>query len=147
MTRTPTEATPAGNVALLRRIWDPIERGESDMQPFFDALADDVAFELPVGELHGRQAVIDYFNNGSALMEFHPFELPLEYFGAGDRVVQLGEETFEVKKSGITHHAAWAWVFDVHDGRITRILVIEDLSGIEDVIREIVSRARSGRAR
>ena len=134
-------APATDNVALLRSIWDPIERGESGMQPFFDALTDDVVFELPVGELRGRQTVIDYFTEGSATMEFQPFEKPLEYYGDGDRVVQLGEETFKVKESGITHRSAWAWVFDVHEGLITRIVAIQDLSGIEDAIREIVSRA------
>jgi ethanolamine utilization protein EutQ len=142
-----SEAPATDNVALLRSIWDPIERGESDMQPFFDALADDVVFELPVGKLRGRQAVIDYFASGSATIKFDPFVKPLEYFGDGDRVVQVGDETFTVKETGITHQAGWAWVFDVHDGRITRIVGIQDLSGIADDIRELVSRAQSGHAR
>lgn len=39
------EADPTDNVALLREIWEPIARGESDdIRPFFDALADDVVF-------------------------------------------------------------------------------------------------------
>jgi ethanolamine utilization protein EutQ len=142
-----SKAPTTDNVALLRSIWDPIERGESDMQPFFDALADEVVFELPVGKLRGRQAVIDYFVNGSAAIEFDPFLKPLEYYGDGDRVVQLGDETFKVKESGVTHQAAWAWVFDMHDERITRIVGIQDLSDIADDIRQLVLGAQSGQAR
>jgi ketosteroid isomerase-like protein len=139
------EAPANDNVALLRSIWDPIERGESDIQPFFDALADDVVFETPVGELRGRQAVIDYLD-GSDLLEFHPFEKAVEYYGDGDRVVQVGEETFRVKQSGLTHHAPWAWVSEIHEGRITRIVEIQHLGAVAEAVRDVVSRAQSGGA-
>jgi ethanolamine utilization protein EutQ len=136
------ETGSTDNVALLRSIWDPFERGEShDMRPFFDALADDVVFELPVGELRGKAAVISYFAAESATLEFQPFVRPLEYFADGDRVVIVGDEIFTAKENGATHRAAWAWVHDIHDGRIARIVAIQDLSGVEDAIREAVKQA------
>jgi ketosteroid isomerase-like protein len=101
---------------------------------------------LSVGELRGKQAVIDYFATAATILEFRPFETPLGYFGDGDRVVIVGDETFRVKETGVTHKADWAWVYDVHDGLITRILAIEDLSGIEDVFRHVVATAQSGGA-
>jgi uncharacterized protein len=134
---------PEDNVTLMRRVWGPFERGESDdFGPFFDLLADDVMFKLPVGELRGKAALIDYFANASTALEFNPFEKPLEYYGDGDRVVILGDETFRVKESGAAHRAEWAWVIDVHDGRITRIAAIQDLSGIADTIRAAVAKSR-----
>jgi ketosteroid isomerase-like protein len=133
-----------GNVALLREIWEPITRGESDNKPFFDALADDVAFELPVGELRGKQAVVDYFAYAHETIEFQPFERPLEYLGAGDRVVILGDETFRVRETGVTHRAEWAWVHDLQDGLITRIVVIQDLAGVADAVRSAISKAQPG---
>lgn len=134
---------PADNVALMRRIWEPIARGESDDQrPFFDALADDVVFELPVGELRGKQAVIDYLAGAGTTMEINPFVRPLEYYGAGDRVVVLGDETFRVRETGVSHRAEWAWVHDLHEGRITRIVAIQDLSGIAGLVEEAVAKAR-----
>jgi ethanolamine utilization protein EutQ len=140
----PSRSTATDAVELLQEIYGPLERGEStDFQAFFDALADDVVFELPVGELRGRRAVIDYFTSAAATMEFHPFEKPLEYFGDGDRVVVVGDELFKVKRTGVTHQAEWAWVYDVPDGQITRIVAIEDLSGIADEIREVVAKAQS----
>lgn len=130
------------NIELLKSIYGPLERGESDdFQPFFDHLADDVVLKTTIGELRGKQAVVDYFVNAEEFVEFRPFERPLEYFGRGERVVIVGEETFKVKRSGVTVHRDWAWVYDLRDGLITRILGIEDLSGVEDAIGEAFSRA------
>jgi ketosteroid isomerase-like protein len=130
---------------VLQAIYGPLERGEShDFQPFFDALAEDVVFKVSVGEVRGRQAVVDYFINASAMMEFHPFERTLEYYGDGDRVVILGDETFKVRETGVTHQAEWAWVCDVHDGLITRILAIQDLSGIADTVEQALMKTRQG---
>jgi ethanolamine utilization protein EutQ len=141
----PIDGTPpeTDNVALMRRIWGPLERGESDdFGPFFDALADDVVFELPVGELRGKAALIDYFARASERLEFQPFEKPLQYYGDGERVVILGDETFRVKENGASHRAEWAWVVDVRDERIVRIAAIQDLSGVADVIRDAVARSQ-----
>jgi ketosteroid isomerase-like protein len=144
MSQAPQGTTATHAVGLLRDIYGPLERGESDsFEPFFEALADDVVLKLSVGELRGKQAVIDYFTTAATVLEFRPFETPLRYFGDGDQVVIVGDETFRVKETGVTHQADWAWVYDVHDGLITRILAIEDLSGIEDTIRQVVSTAQS----
>ncbi|MGH8984938.1 MAG: nuclear transport factor 2 family protein [Acidimicrobiia bacterium] len=139
----PTDGAPllTDSIALLQSIWGPLERGESDdSQPFFDALAEDVVFTLSVGEVRGKQAVIDYFVNASATMEFNPFVRPLEYYGDGDRVVILGDEIFRVKESGATHRAEWAWVVDVHDGRITRILGMQDLADVAELVAQALSK-------
>jgi ethanolamine utilization protein EutQ len=130
-------------VALLRSIYDPLERGESkDFQPFFDALAEDVVLTTPVGEVRGKQALIGYFAQAAATLEFDPFVRPLTYFADGNRVVQLGEETWTVKATGKTYRDVWAWVFDVEDGRITRILAIQRLSGVADEIAEALAKAQ-----
>jgi ethanolamine utilization protein EutQ len=139
------DAPTTDNVALMQSIWGPLERGESDdLSPFFDALSESVIFKLPLGELRGKQAVIDYFVHGSDTLEFEPFEVPMEYFGNGDRVVMLNDETFRVKATGVTHRAEWAWVIDVHDGLITRIVHIQDLSGVAEPVAEAISKAQSG---
>jgi ethanolamine utilization protein EutQ len=140
----PTEATASDTVALLEGIWGPMERGEStDYQPFYDLLADDVVFTTAVGELRGKQAVVHYFTHAGELVEFRPFERPQEYFGNGDRVVIVGAETFRVRASGVTTHGPWAWTYEFHDGLITRIEAIQDLSGVADAIGEALARARA----
>ena len=140
----PREASSRDNVAVLQRIWGPLERGEStDYQPFFDLLDDDIVFTTSVGELRGKQAVIQYFLHAGELVEFRPFERPSEYFGNGNRVVMLGEETFRVRASGVTAHTPWAWVYELRDGLITRIEAIQDLSVVADAVTEALARARS----
>ncbi len=138
------DAPTTDNVALMQSIWGPLERGEShDYEPFFDALADDVVFKTEVGEVRGKQAFIGYLATASVTMEFDIFEKPLEYYGDGDRVVILGDESFKVKDTGATHRAEWAWVVDVHDGLITRILHHQDLARIAGPVREALTKAQS----
>jgi ethanolamine utilization protein EutQ len=144
-TFVPSEEAPPPNdgVALLRSIYDPLERGESDdFQPFYDAFAEDVVLTTAVGEVRGKQAVVGYFAQAAKTMEFDIFVRPLEYFGDGNRVVQVGREIFRVKETGKTHEADWAWVYDVEDGRITRILGIEDLSGVAGEEADAMSKAQ-----
>jgi ketosteroid isomerase-like protein len=125
------EAPPTDGVALLRSIYDPLERGESDdFQPFYDAFAEEIVLTTSMGEVRGKQAAIGYFVHGAATMEVDIFVKPLEYFGDGNRVVQIGREAFRVKETGATYESDWAWVYDIEDGRITRILGIQDLSGV-----------------
>jgi uncharacterized protein len=95
-----------------------------------------------VGEVRGKQAVIGYFTNAAATLEFDIFVRPLEYFGDRNRVVQVGGEVFRVKETGARHESEWAWVFDVEEGRITRILAIQDLSGVADEVAEALDKAR-----
>ena len=128
--------------ALVRSIYDPLERGERDGPQLFDVLADDVVFRTSVGEVRGKEAVIAYFANSSATLEFDILVRPFEYFGDGDRVVQVGDEVFTVKETGAKHRAEWAWVYDVHDGRITRIVTIQDLSGVADEVADALDKAR-----
>lgn len=135
---------PKNNVALMRRIWGPLERGESqDFGPFFDVLAEDVVFETPVGQIQGRQALIHYYSRLSATLEFNPFVRPFEYYADEDRVVIIGAEIFKVKDSGVPHRAEWAWVVEVHVGRIVRIRHIQDFSRIARQVEEALSNARS----
>jgi ethanolamine utilization protein EutQ len=130
-------------VALIRSIYDQQARGEPEgFQRFQDALAADVVFTTPVGEVRGKQAVIGYFANAARTLEFDIFVRPLEYFGDANRVVQIGGELFRVKQTGSSHEADWAWVFDVDDGRITRILAIQDLSGVEEEVAEALAKAQ-----
>jgi ketosteroid isomerase-like protein len=63
-------------------------------------------------------------------------EKPLEFFGAGARVVALGKESVEIKKSGVSvPESDYATVLDFRDGKITRFLVIQDLTAVVDAYR------------
>jgi ketosteroid isomerase-like protein len=125
------------NIALTRSILE-----NEDWQRLFDHLADDVVFEATIpagtpisGKFRGKQAVIDHFTGLGDLLEFRQ-QRPLEFLGAGDRVVALGKESIEIRKSGVTvPQSEYATVLDFRDGMITRFLVIQDLSAVLDAYR------------
>jgi ketosteroid isomerase-like protein len=127
------------NIELARRLINP---PDGNWQPMLDHLADDVVFKVTVpngtpisGEFRGKQAVTEHFARLGELLEFRQ-EAPMEFFGDGDRVVVLGKESVEVKKSGVTVPGSeYADVLDFRDGLITRFLVIQDMSAFADAYR------------
>ncbi|MGH3342402.1 MAG: nuclear transport factor 2 family protein [Carbonactinosporaceae bacterium] len=132
------------NLTLLKQIHDPLERGDSlDFSPFFDALADDVFFSTPGGEVRGKRAFISYLTHASETMEFAPFERPIEYYAGGSKVVMASRERFTVKATGQTHHAEWTWIIDMDGGRISRILHVQDLTGVAHLVKEALDEAQA----
>jgi uncharacterized protein len=113
-----------------------------DWEPLIDHLADDVVFKATIpdgtpisGELRGKQAMVDHLIKLGDVLEFRQ-EQPLQFFGTGERVVVLGKESVEIKKSGVTvPESEYATVLDFHDGLITRFLVIQDLTAVVDAYR------------
>ena len=136
---------PMDNVAMLQRVWGPIERGESQsFKPVFDLFTDDVVFKTALGEVQGKAAVMRYFASTGAMLDANPFAKPLEYYGKNNRVVQLGYETFTVKETGAKKEGEWAFVYDLRDGCITRMVNIQDLSGVEAYAARALAEARAG---
>jgi ketosteroid isomerase-like protein len=132
------------NLTLMKQIHEPLERGESDdFSPFFDALADDLLFSTPVGELRGKRAFISYLTHAAETMEFNPFERPIEYYANGAKVVLASREKFTVKATGQTHHAEWTWIVDMDGGRISRILHVQDLTAVADLVKEALAKAQA----
>jgi ketosteroid isomerase-like protein len=103
------------------------------LAPLIDLLANDVEFEVASGgdvpgcrKHSGRQAVADYFDALGDLPAFWR----MEYSAIDGRVIAWGDESFTVKGCELVGGTEFALVFDVPQGRITRLLVIEDLSFI-----------------
>jgi ketosteroid isomerase-like protein len=125
------------NTSLAQRLME-----SDDWQPLIDHLAHDVVFKATIpdgtpisGAFRGKQAVVDHLVRLGDILEFRQ-EQPLQFFGNGDRVVILGKETVEIKKSGVTVPGSeYATVLEFHDGLITRFLVIQDLSAVLDAYR------------
>jgi ketosteroid isomerase-like protein len=113
-----------------------------DWPRLIDRLADDVVFKVTIpegtpvsGERRGKDAVVEHFGNLANLLEFRQ-EKPLEYFGSGERVVVLGQETVEIKKNGATvPHSEYADVFDFRNGLVARFTIIQDLTAVVDAYR------------
>jgi ketosteroid isomerase-like protein len=101
--------------------------------PLIDLLAEDVEFEVASGgdapgcrKDSGQQAVLDYF---AALGDLPAF-WRMDYSAAGGRVIAWGDESFTLEGCELEGGTEFALVLDIHQGMVTRLLVIEDLSFI-----------------
>jgi uncharacterized protein len=125
------------NTSLAQNIME-----SDDWQLLIDHLADDVVFKATIpdgtpisGEFRGKQALVDHFTKLGDVLEFRQ-EQRLQFFGTGERVVILGKESVEIKRSGVTvPESEYATVLDFHDGLIKRFLVIQDLTAVVDAYR------------
>jgi uncharacterized protein len=125
------------NTSLAQNIME-----SDDWQLLIDHLADDVVFRATIpdgtpisGEFRGKQALVDHLTKLGDVLEFRQ-EQPLQFFGTGERVVILGKESVEIKRSGVTvPESEYATVLDFHDGLIKRFLVIQDLTAVVDAYR------------
>jgi ketosteroid isomerase-like protein len=104
------------------------------LAPLIELLANDVEFEVASGgdapecrKHSGQQAVADYFDGLGDLPAFWRMD---EFSANGGRVIAWGEEGFMVEGCGLEGGTEFALVFDLRQGRVTRLLVVEDLSFI-----------------
>ena len=104
------------------------------LAPLIELLAKDVEFEVASGgdapecrRHSGQQAAADYFDGLGDLPAFWRMD---EYSANGGRVIAWGDESFTLEGCGLEGATEFALVFDLRQGRVTRLLVIEDLSFI-----------------
>jgi len=101
----------------------------------FHYLADDVEFNVMLvasapssGERRGKQAVIDYFTNAEDKPASNP-RRSTDLISSDERVIVVGDHSFRLEQTGMPVRNEYAFVFDVRDGLITRLLIHQDLSG------------------
>ena len=118
------------NVALVKRLVDRILLA-TDLDPVLHLLADDLSFKVAIpGAMpicfadSGKQGMVDYFKALGGIVTFWR----VEYFGQGEHVIAVGKERFTMGNRDLTADSDFALVFDVRDGLITRLLVVEDLT-------------------
>jgi ketosteroid isomerase-like protein len=116
------------NLALVKGILDRM-LASGDIQPLLDGLADDVMFTVPTPQGSpdpyqgtGKAAVLDYFVTLGDLVTFWR----VQYSWGGARVLVRVEESFTIEPGGLAAHSEVALVFELRDGLITRLLVVED---------------------
>jgi hypothetical protein len=71
----------------------------------------------------GKQPVVDYFTALGGLMAFWQ----IDYTAMGRQVIAWGNESYTVEHCGLEGGCEFALVFDLSEGAISRLLVIEDL--------------------
>jgi ketosteroid isomerase-like protein len=120
--------TSMENTAAVRGAVDQLLAG--NVGPLLDLVADEVELEVAVGEDvtgnhadSGRAAVADYFTGLGGLPAFWQ----MDYTAAGEQVIAWGTERFTIDGCGLEGACEFALVFEIDDGAITRLLVVEDL--------------------
>jgi ketosteroid isomerase-like protein len=118
----------ADNLALVKGILDRM-LPSGDLRPLLDGLADDVVLTVAMPDDGpdacqgaGKAAVLDYF---VSLVDWFAF-WRVTYSSSGARVLVRGDERFTLRPSGLEAHSEFALLFDLRDGLITRLLVVED---------------------
>jgi hypothetical protein len=118
------------NTAIVKRLVDRILQAD-ELDPVLPLLADDLSFKVAIpGAMpicfadSGKQGMVDYFTALGGIVTFWR----VEYIAEGEHVVAVGEERFTMENSSLTADSDFALVFDVHEGLITRLLVVEDLA-------------------
>jgi ketosteroid isomerase-like protein len=116
------------DLTAVRHAVDRLLAGE--LEPLLGLLADDVQLEVADGgdavELardSGQQAVADYFAALGGITAFWQ----LDYTAAGEQVIAWGKERFTIEVCELEAACDFALVFDLEDGAIARLLVVEDL--------------------
>jgi ketosteroid isomerase-like protein len=116
------------DVTTVRQAVDRFLAGE--IEPLVGLLADDVELEVAAGgdvsaggTDSGKQAVADYFTALGGLPAFWQ----MDYTAAGEQVIAWGKERFTIEGCELEGACEFALVFDVDDGAVTRLLVVEDL--------------------
>jgi ketosteroid isomerase-like protein len=121
------------NLALVQDILDRMLPA-ADLDPLLHHLADDVVFTLAASDAGpeaqatiGKSAVRDYFAALGDLIAFWK----VKSSWSGGRVVVLAEERFIIQPCDIAAQGELALIFDLEEGLITRLMVVEDPSASE----------------
>jgi ketosteroid isomerase-like protein len=121
---------------LERPVW---ERGPNYRQVLFDSLSEDIEFSLASpeytylwgGTRHGLAEVMSLYNDSpwAAVVQNLGYQSVPEFFAndEGTRVVMLASEGLKILKTGVTvPKRDFAQVMDVHNGKITRVHIMQD---------------------
>jgi ketosteroid isomerase-like protein len=138
-------------VSLARQAYEPLNdlqrerpRRSDDYRSYLDLLDDDVVLKFGIpegtpieGEYRGRPAVTRFFGTtfGRLIDDVRAVE-PLEYIGAGSKVVILGRESYRIVKTGtVVENKAFAVELEFKDGLIVQDTQIRDLMEFVDIHR------------
>lgn len=103
---------------------------EGDIEPLLNLLPDNVEFKVVRGGEesailtdYGQQAVADYFTLLGGFVAFWQ----VDYTAANRQVIAWGKESFTVGGTDLEGGCEFALVFELADGMVTRLVMVEDL--------------------
>jgi len=86
------------------------------------------------GTFHGKQGVAEFFSRMGGAMQPSRFE-PQEFIAEGDKVVVLGQATWQIKTTGRSFDTPWVHVFTMRDGKIARFEAFADTAAGERALQ------------
>jgi ketosteroid isomerase-like protein len=114
---------------MAETIASAIERmNEGDIDAFYELIADDCVLTGPMGELRGRQAILDGDRAAALLMEPHYRRFDRGPIVSGNDIAYWGVFGGTVKATGKSFESEICGIFHTQDGKIVRWEMYFDLS-------------------
>jgi ketosteroid isomerase-like protein len=124
--------TRENNLSIAKLFLERIGSGES-AQAIAEMFSDELHWNVPgdtgvlpwIGNKTGRLAVTDFLRDSGQMLERVALEVH-EILASDDRAIILGDLASRVVSTGKTIETPYAIVLTLHDGKITRFLMLED---------------------
>jgi ketosteroid isomerase-like protein len=121
------------NVAIIKNIYEELLKTGST-QAFVDAFAEDGVMQLTIprdtplgGPFRGKAELLRYLALSEEMNEILGLEIT-DLIAHGDKVILIGHEKLRIRANDTIFESEWVAVFDMVDGKITRLQLIEDCS-------------------
>jgi ketosteroid isomerase-like protein len=82
------------------------------------------------GNFHGRSGIAEFFAKLDAALQTIRFE-PTQFIAEDDKVVVLGEGSWQAKPTGREYDSPWVHIFSLRDGKVARFEVFYDTAASE----------------
>jgi ketosteroid isomerase-like protein len=136
------------NTRLVQQFYQSQKTG--DMESLLKSLAREMEWVLPemenvpfAGKWQGREGVGQFFKKVSEVEDVVEFE-PEEYIAQGNKVVVLGRFTMRIKATGRNISSAWAHVWTLENGQITRFYEYVDTAVVSSAHTAAKTAVKNG---
>lgn len=132
------------NVDVVKDVYRAFH--ENNFYVFLDCLDENVKWfaigpphQIPTaGTRYGVEQVEQYFSLLSESGELQRLK-PVEFISDDDKVVVIGEQEYEVSKTGSIIRSPWAHVFTVQRGRITEFRAFYDTAAAAEAMDSVIA--------
>jgi ketosteroid isomerase-like protein len=124
-----------GNKEAVQEAYRLFQSG--DIRSVIERCHDDAEWTSPesdlipsAGTFRGKTGIAEFFSKLDASMQATHFE-PREFIAEGDKVVVLGQASWQVKPTGRSFSSPWMHVFTMRDGKVARFEAFTDTAAGE----------------
>ncbi|MBM3577486.1 MAG: nuclear transport factor 2 family protein [Alphaproteobacteria bacterium] len=129
----------ADNCSFIRSLYAAFGRGDvktilDNVDPSIEWISNGDANAIPwSGRRKGVAGTAYFFKSLSENLDFEIFE-PRDFFDAGDTVIVIGRTRARLKSNGGVFDCAWAHVFTVKNGKLSRFREFYDTAAVVGAI-------------